>query len=361
MCKTAKASLGTLLIKEVTMETVRPTERYVLDGGALLHRVKWKGKGTYKDVAEQYSKYITSKYDKCTVVFNSYSSGPSIKDHEHERRKRKSAADIKLCETMTAHPKQHEFLANDRNKSQFIDLLKQRLSRDGHNVKQSEYDADTLIVKSALDLAHSGYVTTVVADDTDILVLLLHHYRSTDMADIFLLSEAAKRQRQGIKFINVRRLVNVLGQTLMSHLLFIHGWSGRDTTSTFFNQGKTAILRKLEKSEEVQGISRLFNCSNVTQEQVAEAGLRLFDLMYQGKSEDSLNRLRYARYMHLISDSVSKIKPEILPPTERAAHFHYLQVYLQVTQWKHLMAAGINPLQWGWKQVEDKFVPLHSV
>ena len=72
---------------------------------------------------------------------------------------------------MTAYPKQHEFLANDRNKSQFIDLLKQRLSRDGHNVKQSEYDADTLIVKSALDLAHSGYVTTVVADDTDILVL----------------------------------------------------------------------------------------------------------------------------------------------------------------------------------------------
>ena len=45
---------------------------------------------------------------------------------------------------MTAHPKQHGFLANDRNKNQFIHLLKQRLSRDGHNVKQSEYDADTL-------------------------------------------------------------------------------------------------------------------------------------------------------------------------------------------------------------------------
>ena len=89
---------------------------------------------------------------------------------------------------MTAHPKQHEFLSNDRNKSQFIDLLKHHLSWDGHNIKQSEYDADTLIVKSSLDLAHSGYVTTVVADDTDILVLLLHHYRSTNMADIFLLS-----------------------------------------------------------------------------------------------------------------------------------------------------------------------------
>ena len=113
----------------------------------------------------------------------------------------------------------------------------------------------------------------------------------------------------------------------------------------------------MEKSEEVQGISRLFNCDNVTQEQVAEAGLRLSVLMYQGKSEDSLN-LRCVRYMHLISDSVSKIKPEILPQTERAAHFHCLRVYLQVTQWKHLMAVGIDPLHWGWKRVKDKFVPI---
>ena len=215
------------------------------------------------------------------------------------------------------------------------------MSRDGHNVKQSENDADTLIVKSDLDFAHSGYVTTVVADDTDILVLLLHHYRSTAMADIFLLSEAAKWQRQDIKFINVRRLVNLSGQTLVSHLLFIHAWSGCDTTSAIFNQGMAAMLRKLEKSEEVQGISRLFNGNNVTQERVAEAGLKLFVLMYQGKPEDSLNLLRYARYMHLISDSVSKIKPEIFPPTERAAHFHCLRVYLQVTQWKHVMAVGI--------------------
>ena len=116
--------------------------------------------------------------------------------------------------------------------------------------------------------------------------------------------------------------MNLLGQNLVSHLLFIHVLSGCDTTSAVFNQGKASILRKLEKSEEVRGISRLFTCNNVTQEQVAEAGLRLFVLMYQGNSEDSLNLLLYAGYMNLISDSVSEIKPEILPPTERAAHFH---------------------------------------
>ena len=64
--------------------------------------------------------------------------------------------------------------------------------------------------------------------------------------------------------------------------------------------------------------------------------------------------------MHLISDSVFKIQPEILPPTERAAHFHCLRAYLQVIQWKHLMAVGIDPLHWGWKQAEDKFVPIRT-
>ena len=91
---------------------------------------------------------------------------------------------------------------------------------------------------------------------------------------------------------------------------------------------------------------------------MAEAALRHFVSMYQGKSDDSLNLLRYARYMHLTSDSLSKIKPEILSLTERAAHFHCLQAYLQVTQWKHLMAVGIDLLQWEWKRVEDKFVPI---
>ena len=54
---------------------------------------------------------------------------------------------------------------------------------NGHAVIQSESDADTQIVSAAIALASDGKHTAVIADDTDILVLLFFHWNA-DMADI---------------------------------------------------------------------------------------------------------------------------------------------------------------------------------
>ena len=49
---------------------------------------------------------------------------------------------------------------------------------DGHAVIQSENDADTQIVSAVIALASGGKHTTVIADDTDILVLLFFHWNA---------------------------------------------------------------------------------------------------------------------------------------------------------------------------------------
>lgn len=54
----------------------------------------------------------------------------------------------------------------------------------------------------------------------------------------------------------------------------------------------------------------------------------------------------------------TKLIPSKLPPTERAAWFHSLRVYLQVTQWKTLMETQMNALEWGWKLEDGKMVPV---
>ena len=70
---------------------------YVLDGGAFIHRVKWPPNATYKEVIMQYPRYVKSKYGIYCIIFDGYSGGPSIKDHEHERRKTGYLpADIKI-------------------------------------------------------------------------------------------------------------------------------------------------------------------------------------------------------------------------------------------------------------------------
>ena len=41
-----------------------------LNGGALLHIIKWAKKGTYRERAKQYVSYVRSIYGHCCIVFD---------------------------------------------------------------------------------------------------------------------------------------------------------------------------------------------------------------------------------------------------------------------------------------------------
>ena len=75
------------------------------------------------------------------------------------------------------------------------------------------------------------------------------------------------------------------------------------------------------------------------------AGKHLFLIHFGGKDGDSLNSLRYVKFLGKVVD------PHKLPPTERASHFHSLRVHLQVMLWKMLTTEEyrFNPEKWGWR------------
>lgn len=346
MRKAEKSQLAKALQSGVEPCQLKQQLVYVLDGGALLHRVKWiKGKGTsYKDVAMQYVDYVASWYGKCCIVFDGY-EGPSIKDHEHQRRVGKSCADIQLSETMKAHHDQQSFLSNGKNKTSFILLLARRLESAGHIVHISSGDADTLIVASALHFAEQGHDVSVEADDTDIIVLLMYHWKP-NMADIYFRPKPTKKKE--LLAWKVKDLVNKAGEIVTSNLLFIHAWCGCDTTSATFGHGKTNLLKKMKQSEELQQISSVISNPQATEEEVGNAGIRLFVILYGGREEDTLGGLRFAKFMAMVSSCKGELKPWKLPPTDRAAHFHSLRVHLQVMVWSELKDTGFDPEQWGW-------------
>src|SRR5271165_3364301 len=107
------------------MEDDPSNAAYVLDGGALLHRVRWLKNSTYGSVAEQYLQYVVKRHvaSHVSVVFDGYDSGPAIKDHEHMRR---LANVVSLCPDIHVEKskpvifEQATFLANENNKSQLI-------------------------------------------------------------------------------------------------------------------------------------------------------------------------------------------------------------------------------------------------
>ena len=130
---------------------------------------------------------------------------------------------------MEAHITQQTFLKNEKNKCQFIHLLSHYLEDDGHTVHQSTGDADTMIVHCVLQLATQGTEVMVVADDTDVLILLIHHWQG-EMANVYFLSESSKTR----KCWKIRDIAAEAGAGLVSHILFVHAWSGCDTTSATF-------------------------------------------------------------------------------------------------------------------------------
>ena len=153
-------------------------------------------------------------------------------------------------------------------------------------------------------------------------------------------------------------LVTKAGDVITSHLLFLHAWSGCDTTSATFGQGKTSLMKRFKESKELQQISSLMSENTTTAEQIGKAGMRLFVITYGGKQEDSLNSLRYIKFMEMVSSSKTSVDPQKLPPTERAAHYHSLRVHLQVLIWKKLSNNDLDPKQWGWKLEGSVFTPV---
>ena len=115
MRKPRKALLrNALLTKKVV---VQENSEHVLDGGALLHKVRWSGCTNFGDVCEQYVKYVKKKHTTCIIVFNGYSHVSSTKDHEHVRRSAKqSNTEVHFTESTKCRIKQDVFLANGANK-----------------------------------------------------------------------------------------------------------------------------------------------------------------------------------------------------------------------------------------------------
>jgi hypothetical protein len=130
------------------------------------------------------------------------------------------------------------------------------------------------------------------------------------------------------------------------------------SVSAVYGHGKRTIWQKF-KNNDVDSAVRIFENVKATEDEVGEAGLQLFSLLYCGKLNMSLNHLRFSHHMSSLAVSTHLPCPERLPPTEAAARFHSYRVHLQVMQWKLLLTdIGLRPEDWGWKTVDGHCMPV---
>ena len=64
--------------------------------------------------------------------------------------------------------------------------------------------------------------------------------------------------------------------------------------------------------------------------------------------------------MDAITSNSTSLDPQKLPPTERAAYYHSLRVYLQIQVWERLSIRDddLDPQQWGWRLDGSVLIPI---
>ena len=357
--KTDKSALAKEITKGVDTSTniVSPVH-YVLDGGCLIHRVVWPKSGTYLDVVAVYIQYVVIRYGGCSVIFDGYGNEPSIKDHEHVRKAKLFSPDLAIEESMPAYRNQAAFFANKQNKRFFIQLLSAHLRANQCFVCEAVDDADTVIAQCALTRALNKERVVVVADDTDVLALLVYHYNRETMDEIYMMSEIARTKSPRRSVIPISLVSKSIGQKCVRQLLAVHALSGCDTTSALHGRGKASVYRKIAQSPDTLPLTDILGSVNAAEEDVVQADMKLLVMVYGGKPNESLNHLRYITYMNMIANSKTTPCPERLPPTETAARFHLLRVHLQTVQWQTLMSVRLDAEKWGWVNKGDIYVPI---
>lgn len=349
MRKTKKSSLYEAfspLCDTVTGDTV-----YVVDGGFLLHRVVWHQREIFSTILDRYVEYVRKHYkDTAIIVFDGYPENvenKGTKGAERARRMSCATRDTIFDESMPATTSQSKFLSNERNKSRLITKLIIKLTSEGFTVKQANEDADTLIVNTALEESSESNSVTIVGEDVDLLVIMTALAESKHNIN-FLKQGKGKTENKLYTPDSMK-----YGSVIKSNILFLHAFSGTDTTSAFFKQGKLKFVNLLEKHEELQELVALFKKPHVDPAKIAEAGRSFIFRLYGNRECESLGDLRYQCFAKSLSKSTFTLAS--LPPTDAAARFHSLRTYLQVQKW---LGIDLSPTDWGWKMTGSGLAPI---
>lgn len=187
--------------------------------------------------------------------------------------------------------------------------------------------------------------------------MLLYHL-SNDMHDVYLKSQTINKKTGLCPCISVRTTQQKVGIETCKVLPAIHAIGGCDTTSALCGIGKGKVLKKLTKKHSFTSQLTTIQDNKATKQAVLLSGQQLMVGIYGAPANQTLDDIRYSTFSKLSVSSNRGPKPEKLPPTTDSANYHIMRVHLQSVEWVTLQTGLLDPCDWGWKIVNDKFLPI---
>ena len=237
-------------------------------------------------------------------------------------------------------------MSNLGNKQRFVNLLNAFLEGCGFICLAARDDADVLICDTAVDLYKSKQNVTVVGDDIDLLVILLHRIHINDQSTtrLFLSTKTCVYDIQSVK--------RQLGDSVVSIILLLHAFTGSDTTSRILGVGKDKLLKLHEKID--SSISEGFYSPHSSKECIKKAGERLISIILNiPLAVETLDDERLRLFHTMVVKNSKVIECSSLPPTSSAAEQHSFRVYHQIQTW---LGNELNPTEWGWKIINGRHI-----
>lgn len=259
----------------VSLALEKVSSTLIIDGQALVMSLgKPPGLENFGDLAELYTNNIqkyAKYYSRIDIVFDRYRE-KSIKSGTRTKRSKGATPIRRIIENASVPlPKDWKnFISSSENKENLISFLSEQILvndfggtdivvaggfKDERLVKSNNpslnvdmlsathEEADTRIILHAFHSSSSHIV--VKARDTDICVLLIHHFPKMDTSKIWMMSGTAKSR----KFIPIHEICKNLSELQMRNILSFHAITGSDTTSQLATITKrTAWKSFLKKS-----------------------------------------------------------------------------------------------------------------
>lgn len=258
MRKTTKATLYDNMIP-IDIELDENNVTYIVDGEFLLHRVVWSKDDTFSIILDEYIQYLQTHYgSEIVVVFDGYSdNSKNIKAMEQQRRTTALSKSYEVCfdKTMIVPISQEQFLSNRSNKTKFIYMLVEKLKTINITTKQAR--DDDLIIETAIALSEYQKTGVIIGEDIDLLVILIGRIQSHQQEIFFKKFGIGNVKTQ----IYSSKSFDQYPRT-KKHILFLHAFSGYDTTSALFKKGKKTVTRALKKIPNLDKLVEVFQQEN---------------------------------------------------------------------------------------------------
>jgi len=330
-----------------------PVDAELVDGNEAIYHTLWPRNSTLKKFADNFVSSFERPHTTY-IIFDRYGKH-SIKSHERQRRAKGSKSDEYVLNSNTILPAKDVIMRSDVNKSALIQFMcdanrtNPQLQLIGDDCEYHHEEADVKIISYLLKLSPQRKHIQILADDTDIFVLLVFFCWVYKPA-----AQVSMRKYDG-KLIDITATALKLGDKCFD-LLAVHALSGCDTVSYPFGKGKISALNLLL---ELDLNLRVFTEPDAEEQDWVKAGIDFLSYLYCGKLVDSLNNLRYT----LFSKKKDPPKIKSLPPTDKSAVEHVKRARLQVLIWRAADQndpPATNLSMFGWKIEEDIPVPVHG-